>query len=138
MRSMRAPEAPRRARVWRITGLFGLIGLLLGSGVGPAQAQFVPFESGMVRGLALDGGRLYAVNTPDNRLEVYDVESDGGLLHRHSVVVGLEPVAVAVFGSQAWVVNHLSDSVSIGDVVKFRLGELESEASDLKNYIAGA
>ncbi len=30
--------------------------------------------------------------------------------------VGLEPVAVAVRGNQVWVVNHLSDSISIVDV----------------------
>lgn len=83
---------------------------------GAAQAgSFVAFESGQVRPLALsaDGGRLFAVNTPDNRLEIFDV-LPGGLRHAASVPVGLEPVAVAVRpGGEAWVVNHLSDSISI-------------------------
>ena len=77
--------------------------------------SFVAFESGQVRPLALsaDGARLFAVNTPDNRLEIFDI-LPGGLRHVASVPVGLEPVAVAVRpGGQAWVVNHLSDSISI-------------------------
>ena len=40
--------------------------------------------------------------------------SNQGLTHRTSVAVGLEPVAVAARNdSEVWVVNHLSDSVSI-------------------------
>jgi len=84
----------------------------------PAVAEFVTFESGQVRPLALsaDGSRLFAVNTPDNRLEIFDVAA-AGLTHRAAVPVGLEPVAVAVrSASEVWVVNHLSDSVSIVDV----------------------
>src|SRR6186997_3445727 len=78
-------------------------------------SPFVAFESGAVRPLALaaDGRHLYAVNTPDNRLEVFEV-TDAGLVHVESVPVGMEPVAVAARGShEAWVVNNLSDSVSI-------------------------
>src|SRR5512140_3109047 len=39
------------------------------------RAAFTTFESGQVRPLALspDGGRLFAVNTPDGRLEIFDV-----------------------------------------------------------------
>jgi len=69
-----------------------------------------------VRPLALspDGSRLYAVNTPDNRLEVFNISGGGGVFHAGSVAVGMEPVAVAVrTNGEVWVVNHLSDSVSI-------------------------
>jgi len=86
----------------------------------PSEASFVTFESGHVRPLALtpDGLRLLAVNTPDNRLEIFDVDANGDLTHGGAVPVGLEPVAVSVRsdGSEAWVVNHLSDSVSIVDL----------------------
>jgi DNA-binding beta-propeller fold protein YncE len=85
---------------------------------GAARAAFVTFESGQVRPLALspDGARLFAVNTPDARLEIFDV-TPGGLTHRESVPVGLEPVAVAARGNdEVWVVNHLSDSVSVVQV----------------------
>ena len=80
-----------------------------------AGAAFVNFESGHVRPLALspDGSRLFAVNTPDNRLEIYGVAA-GALTLQGEVSVGLEPVAVAArSNTEVWVVNHLSDSVSI-------------------------
>ncbi|WP_129357110.1 hypothetical protein [Sorangium cellulosum] len=85
----------------------------------PASAgSFALFESGQVRPLALspDGERLFAVNTPDNRLEIFEVTGNG-LLHSGSIAVGLEPVAVeARSDDEVWVVNHLSDSVSVVDV----------------------
>src|SRR5262245_7674349 len=83
-----------------------------------ASAAFTTFETGQVRPLALspDGARLFAINTPDNRLEIFAV-SGAGLTHTGSVPVGLEPIAVAArSNSEVWVVNHLSDSVSIVDV----------------------
>ncbi|MFN8641771.1 MAG: hypothetical protein U0802_08990 [Candidatus Binatia bacterium] len=92
--------------------------LLAVRGTAGAQTTFIEFESGATRPLALsaDGTTLYAVNTPDNALEIFDVVP-AGLSHRASVPVGMEPVAVAVRGSgEVWVVNHLSDSVSIVDV----------------------
>src|SRR5436305_8651324 len=82
-------------------------------------ASFVEFESGQVRPLALspDRSRLFAVNTPDDRLEIFAVDAAGNLTHAGSVAVGLEPVAVAArTDGEVWVVNHLSDSVSIVDV----------------------
>ena len=83
-----------------------------------AQSSFVNFESGQVRPMALspDGGRLFVANTPDNRLEVFAV-TPATLVHMASVPVGLEPVAVAVrSATEVWVVNHLSDSISIVDL----------------------
>jgi DNA-binding beta-propeller fold protein YncE len=83
-----------------------------------AAGSFVPFESGQVRPLALspDGSRLFAVNTPDDALEIFAV-TPGGLSHVGSVPVGMEPVAVAArTDGEVWVVNDLSDSVSIVDV----------------------
>jgi len=83
-----------------------------------AQPAYTEFETGQVRPLALsaDGTRLYATNTPDGRLEVFDVGA-GGLTHVGAIEVGLEPCAVALRNdSEAWVVNHLSDSVSIVDL----------------------
>ncbi|MEO8605555.1 MAG: hypothetical protein ABI629_23505, partial [bacterium] len=97
-----------------------------------AQGSFVNFESGHVRPLALspDGSKLFAVNTPDNRLEIFSVGA-GGLTLVAEVPVGLEPVAVAsrtntLGRTEAWVVNHLSDSVSIveldpADVTRSRI-----------------
>src|SRR5262245_46449327 len=92
--------------------------LLLAPGPAKAQTDFLEFESGQVRPLALtpNGSRLLAVNTPDNRLEVYNVIA-GALVYAFSVPVGMEPVAVAArTDSEVWVVNHLSDSVSVVDL----------------------
>ncbi len=86
--------------------------------VGVAAQSFVTFESGPVRPLSLspDGTKLYALNTPDNRVEIFAVLNDG-LKHVDSISVGLEPVAIAHRNDgEVWVVNHLSDSVSVLDV----------------------
>src|SRR6266542_4475220 len=76
------------------------------------------FETLQTRPLALsaDGRLLFAANTPDNRLEIFRVARGGALTPAGSVTVGLEPIAVAVRNArEVWVVNHLSDSVSIVD-----------------------
>jgi YVTN family beta-propeller protein len=83
-----------------------------------AQTDFVEFESGPVRPVALspDGSRLFVCNVPDNHLEIFDV-TPAGLVHAATVQVGMEPVAVAARNNgEVWVVNHLSDSVSVVDV----------------------
>ncbi len=103
-----------------VTWLTTLALLVLGGREATAGAErpYWLFESGQVRPLALAPGGLwlYAVNTPDNRLEVFHV-APFGLLHVGSVPVGLEPVAVAArSATEVWVVNHLSDSVSVVDV----------------------
>jgi DNA-binding beta-propeller fold protein YncE len=86
-----------------------------GCGVPPSV---VNFETIPTRAVALspDGRTLFVTNTPDSRLEIFDVTSTG-LVRRGAVQVGLEPIAVAArSNSEVWVVNHLSDSVSIVDV----------------------
>jgi DNA-binding beta-propeller fold protein YncE len=80
-----------------------------------ASSPYTLFESGQVRPLATspDKRHLFAVNTPDNRLEIFRIQGNG-LIHTASVPVGLEPVAVAArTDREVWVVNHLSDSVSV-------------------------
>lgn len=91
-----------------------------GTGADAVTADAAPdsvtvFESGPVRPLALsaDGQRLYVANAPADCLEIYAVEGDA-LRLASSVSVGLEPVAVAERNAnEVWVVNHLSDSVSV-------------------------
>jgi DNA-binding beta-propeller fold protein YncE len=83
----------------------------------PPARSFTAFETGQVRPLAISADRrwLYATNTPDDRVEIYRI-AGRHLVPVGSVPVGLEPVALAAHGGELWVVNHLSDSVSIVDV----------------------
>lgn len=83
----------------------------------PAVEEFTNFETEPVRPLAMspEGDRLYALNTPDDRLEIFAVGAQG-LTSLGDVFVGMRPVALAVRpGGEVWVVNHLSDSISIVD-----------------------
>jgi hypothetical protein len=85
------------------------------AGAASSGPSFVEFESGHVRPLAMspDGNTLFAVNTPNSTLEIFDL-SQGAPVFTARVPVGLEPVAVAArTNTEVWVVNHLSDSVSI-------------------------
>ncbi|MFK7731745.1 MAG: YncE family protein [Pseudomonadales bacterium] len=80
--------------------------------------SYTLFESGHTRPLALspNGQLLFATNTPANCLEIYSTEDDN-LTLVSSVSVGLEPIAVAAKSdTEIWVVNHLSDSVSVVDI----------------------
>ncbi len=93
------------------------------AGPGPANqaaalSAFANFESPHVHPLEItpDGTRLLAVNTADGRLEVFDITS-GVPVAVGSVPVGVDPVSVrARTNTEAWVVNHISDSVSIVDL----------------------
>src|SRR5262245_19625266 len=82
----------------------------------PAAAQpFVNWENPHVHPLDMtpDGQTLLALNTPDNRLEGFDI-SGGSPVKVGSVPVGLDPVSVrARNNTEVWVVNHISDDVSI-------------------------
>ena len=95
-------------------------GVLLAATSSSTIAQtFVNWESPHVSPIDLtpDGSLLLAVNTADNRLEVFTV-SVSGLTALGSIPVGLDPVSVrARTDTEAWVVNHVSDTVSIVDLV---------------------
>jgi YVTN family beta-propeller protein len=75
------------------------------------------FESGPVRPVTLsaDGTHLFVANTANSSLDVFTV-SAGGVTAAGSVYVGVDPVAVAARTStEVWVVNQVSDSVSVVD-----------------------
>lgn len=82
----------------------------------PDGTAYTLFESGQTRPLALspDGKTLAALNTPDNRVELFSLGAGGRLIPRGSVPVGYEPIALAWRDARdLWVVNHVSDSVSV-------------------------
>ncbi len=77
--------------------------------------SFVNFESPHVSPVAMtpDGTKLLAVNTADNRLMVFSLTGQQPAL-LGSIAVGLDPVSVRAYSnSEVWVVNTISDSISI-------------------------
>ncbi|MBI1827722.1 MAG: hypothetical protein HY287_08495 [Planctomycetes bacterium] len=101
----------------RVQGL-RLIGLIASFSIATplfGQNQFANFETPQVHPVEMtpDGTTLLVANTADDRIEVFQL---GGTLPVWvaSIPVGLEPVSIrARSNTEAWVVNHLSDSVSI-------------------------
>ncbi len=84
----------------------------------PSPSLGLTFETGPVRPVALsaDGTQLFVANTPDGYLEILSVTATT-LTKTATVPVGMEPVAVAVrTPTEVWVVNQLSDSISIVDL----------------------
>ena len=120
-----SPSLPYRRSLLPTVVVFSLVFVwLVGSSwtrVGFAQgppASFRNFEAPQIHPLALtpDGTRLLAVNTPNATLSVFQLGSGSPVLTAE-IPVGLEPVSVAARNNrEAWVVNWLSDSVSILDL----------------------
>src|ERR1700684_1324072 len=82
----------------------------------PAYANFEPSQTNPIR-LSSDGTRLFAVNTANASLSVFDATNAGSPELIEEIPVGLEPVSVNPLNDdQAWVVNQLSNSVSIVSV----------------------
>ena len=79
------------------TSLVVCLALSLGVPLASAQSTFLTFDTLQGRPIAIspDGTRLFAVDTPDNHLEIFDIDLDGDLVPAGSVPVGMEPTAVA-------------------------------------------
>lgn len=85
------------------------------------SAQYVNFEGKQTAPARLspDGSRLFVVNTPDSRLSVFDVSNPLNPILMAEIPVGLEPVSVNPRNNdEAWVVNEVSDSVSVVSVAQ--------------------
>src|ERR1051325_4827098 len=88
-----------------------------------ADNAFVNFETAPVHPIDLSpsGTRLAVCNLADAKLEIFDLTS-GNLASLASIPVGLDPVTVRFrSASEAWVVNHISDSISIVDLTSMAL-----------------
>jgi YVTN family beta-propeller protein len=84
-----------------------------------AQNAYVNFEGKQTSPVRLspDGTRLFAVNTPDARLSVFDVSHPSNPALIAEIPVGVEPVSVNPrTPDEVWVVNEVSDSISIVSV----------------------
>src|SRR5262245_24532339 len=114
-----APRATVRVRAPRLAAASAVLAAVLALAALPAHGAYVNFESSHVHPIALtpDGSKLLVVNTPDARLDVFPIRPDGTLGLPVSIPVGLEPVTVTPrTNTEVWVVNRLSDSVSIVDL----------------------
>jgi YVTN family beta-propeller protein len=84
----------------------------------PAYANFEGAQTNPIR-LSPDGTRLFAVNTANASLSVFDLRLPARPALLAEIPVGLEPVSVAALtNDEAWVVNQESDSVSVVSVSK--------------------
>ncbi len=85
-----------------------------------AEAQsYVNFEGKQTNPIRLsaDGKLLFAVNTPDGRLSVFNVSNPDNPILISEIPVGLEPVSVNPrTPDEVWVVNEVSDSISVVSV----------------------
>ncbi|HTT62891.1 MAG TPA: beta-propeller fold lactonase family protein [Bryobacteraceae bacterium] len=86
---------------------------------------FVNFEGAQTNPVRIsaDGTRLFAVNTPDARLSVFDLTKPSSPKLLVEIPVGIEPVSVNINpnvpgNDEAWVVNEESDSISVVSVSK--------------------
>lgn len=124
MRSLLAaflPDPRARRRLVRSPACLPVAALVLSSPVSNvARAEYLEnFESPPVHPVAMtpDGNRLLVAHTADARLVVFDLMGDDGPVLAQEIQVGLDPVTVrARTGTEAWVVNHISDSISIVDL----------------------
>jgi YVTN family beta-propeller protein len=78
--------------------------------------SYANFELGQTNPIRLsaDGTRLFAVNTPNNSLSVFNVTTPSTPVLLAEIPVGLGPVSVNPLSStEVWVVNQVSNSISV-------------------------
>src|SRR4051812_17605159 len=86
-----------------------------------SPSAYVNFEGAQTHPIRLsgDGTRLYAVNTADARLSVFDLTSPLNPKLLSEIPVGIEPVSVNPrTNDEVWVVNQESDTISVVSVSK--------------------
>jgi DNA-binding beta-propeller fold protein YncE len=82
----------------------------------PGFANFEPAQVNPIR-LSSDGRTLFAVNTPNNTLSVFDVSRADNPNLQAEIPVGVGPVSVNPrTQDEIWVVNQVSNSVSVVSV----------------------
>jgi len=104
----------------RIAGLFRffVVGIFVALASPAFSNSFVNFEVPQFHpmDLSIDENTLVVCNTAANRIDIYSVES-GTPVQSGSVGVGMDPVSVRFHtNTEVWVVNHISDSISVVDL----------------------
>lgn len=98
---------------------------------------FVNYETPHVSPIAMtpNGTKLLVVNTADNRLEVFDLTINP-MRSLGSVPVGADPVSVRTRSdTEAWVVNRLSDSISVVNLTTLNVERTVATGDDPADVI---
>ncbi len=115
------------SRPWRIAAIVFSLAVLvtlsnlmrtMAAAPPPVTANFEAAQTSPIR-LSADMTRLFAVNTANNSLSVFDVSQPGNPKSIAQIPVGVGPVSVNPrTDDEAWVVNQVSNSVSVVSVSK--------------------
>lgn len=100
--------------------LFGVLFLAIAFHSAAADLPHVNWENHPIHALdrSPDGRLLAVAHTADQRVQLFDITGGEPVPVGH-VVVGVDPVSVRFRNAtELWVVNHISDSVSIVDVTR--------------------
>lgn len=106
-----------------LTRIWATLALLQLSVVSAQELPVVNWENHPVHALDLSPDRslLAAAHTADGRVQLFNT-SEGHPVSVGHVVVGVDPISVRFRSNeQLWVVNHISDSVSVIDVPNRRV-----------------
>jgi YVTN family beta-propeller protein len=109
-----------RAVVTSLAVLFSLSVLVIVKASAPAvaTANFEAAQTSPIR-LSADETRLFAVNTANNSLSVFNVGQGGSLTLLIEIPVGVGPVSAnSRSNDEVWVANQVSNSVSVVSVSK--------------------
>ena len=100
-----------------------IILLFLSFSLFAADVPYVNWENHPVHALDIspDKTKLAVAHTADNRIQLFDI-SLGYPIRLGHVKVGVDPVSVRFKdNNELWVVNHISDSISIIDFANRRI-----------------
>ncbi len=95
-----------------------LIIVFTGAPLKAADLPFVNWENHPVHALDLSPDRkvLATTHTADQRIQLFDISSGEAISIGH-ILVGIDPVSVRFrTNNELWVVNHISDSISVIDI----------------------
>lgn len=106
--------------VFRGTSILLLVFALARVGAVSVAADYEGFEARQTHPIEVAGTKLLALNSPAGLLEIYDLDAidvSGVPALVAEVPVGVGPVSVRAYSeTEVWVVNEVSDSVSVVDL----------------------
>jgi len=104
------------------------------------SAFYTNFESPQTHPLRLspDGTRLFAVNTAAHSVSVFSLDNPSVPTLLAEIPVGIEPVSVwPISNDEVWVVNHVSDSISVVSVSRGIVTDTISAGDEPADIVVG-